>query len=150
MLKNKKGLSVVISTLIIILLVLVAIGIIWVVVQGIVEEGGAQVEAKARCIGVDLKIKSVGTCIAGSISCDVTIERGTGGGDIDGVRVVVTDGATSLTGDGAVLDVFDTVTISATGSSALGSAATTAKVAALITDDAGEEVVCDIVTEYTY
>ncbi len=149
MINNKRGLSIVISTLIIILLVLVAIGIIWVVVQGIVESGGSQVEAKAKCMGVDIKINSVGLCPANSASCNVIVERGVGGGDIDGVRVMVTDGAITLTGDGAALDVFGTATISATGS-ALGGDATTAKVAAFVYDSNGEEVVCDIVNEYTY
>ena len=39
MFSNKKGLSTVVTTLIIILLVLVAIGIVWVVIRGVIESG---------------------------------------------------------------------------------------------------------------
>ena len=41
--ESKKGLSAVVTTLIIILLVLVAVGIIWVVVQNIVTEGAESI-----------------------------------------------------------------------------------------------------------
>ena len=40
---QKRGLSTVITTLIMILLVLVAIGIIWVVVRGIIEKNSEQI-----------------------------------------------------------------------------------------------------------
>jgi len=146
---NKKGLSAVVTTLIIMLLVLVAVGIVWVVIRSVIEGGGGQVEAKAKCIGVDLQIVSAADCNSGATSCNVTVERNPGGGDIAGVKLIVTDGVTSLTVDGSAMDELGTVTISATGD-ALAGDAITAKVAALVDDGVGGTVVCDVVDEYTY
>jgi flagellin-like protein len=49
---EKKGLSAVVTTLIIILLVLVAVGIIWVVVRNVVEEGGSTIDLSVKCLDV--------------------------------------------------------------------------------------------------
>ena len=57
--ENKRGLSDVITTLIIILLVLVAVGIIWVVVRNVVQSGSEQIDITTRCVAVDLRAVSV-------------------------------------------------------------------------------------------
>ena len=59
MITHKKGLSTVITTLIIILLVLVAVGIIWVVVRNTVEEGVSQIDFGSECLKVDVKATAV-------------------------------------------------------------------------------------------
>ncbi|MFH1586076.1 MAG: hypothetical protein ABIB79_04870 [archaeon] len=116
MYKNNRGLSTVITTLIIVLLVLVAIGIIWVVIRNVIEEAGEDVTAKGECIGAQVNIKSI-TCTSGGASCDVIVERLSGGGDsIDGVKVTVSDGANSLTQTtSGGLDILDVVTVSVVG-----------------------------------
>ena len=53
---NKKGLSTVVTTLIVILLVLVAIAIIWVVIRNVIESGAGQIDVRSTCLGIDLKI----------------------------------------------------------------------------------------------
>jgi len=56
---NKKAISELITAILIILLVLGAIVIVWTVVKGTVEEGAGQIEGKAECIGLDLKVLEV-------------------------------------------------------------------------------------------
>lgn len=97
---NKKGLSTVVTTLIIILLVLVAIGIIWVVVRGVVESGTSEFDAAARCLKLDVRATTV-TCAAVN-DCTVVVERKAGGDEIGGVKLVFKN--TSLSTSGAVLD----------------------------------------------
>ncbi len=48
----KKGLSTIVSTLIIILLVFVAIGIVWVVVRNLVSGGSSQLDLTSKCLDV--------------------------------------------------------------------------------------------------
>src|SRR3990167_792910 len=52
---DKRGLDAVVTTLLIILLVLVAVGIIWVVVRNVVQQGSEQIDINARCLSVDLQ-----------------------------------------------------------------------------------------------
>ena len=86
MINSKKGLSTVVTTLIIILLVLVAIGIIWVVISNVISEGTQSADWAVKCLEVSVKATSVTNCI--STSCDVTLSR-TGSGDaINGVKLV--------------------------------------------------------------
>lgn len=89
MINNKKGLSTVITTLIIILLVLVAIGIIWVVVRGIVEDTTKATDYAVECLKVDVRATSV--ACSGSPTgdvCNVTLARSAGGNTIAGVKMV--------------------------------------------------------------
>ncbi len=98
MIRNTKGLSAVVTTLIIILLVLVAVGIIWVVVNNVLESGAEQTEISAKCLKADAEITAV-TCEDVTGLCNVTVQRGTGSENPDGIRVVVTDGSNSNSTD---------------------------------------------------
>ncbi len=82
--KNKKGLSEIIATLIIILLVIVAAGIIWVVVRGTVQSSADQVELGSKCLAIDLQFVSYDNA-----SKILTLRRGAGGEEIAGVKVSV-------------------------------------------------------------
>ena len=86
--ENKRGLSDVITTLIIILLVLVAVGIIWVVVRNVVQSGSEQIEITTRCVAVDLRAVSVTSVEGQAGNYTVTLQRRAGGDTIDGVRLV--------------------------------------------------------------
>jgi len=87
MINNKKGLSTVVTTLIIILLVLVAIGIVWVVVRGVIDEGAANIEFNTKCLQIDVKATQVVN--TGGTDYDVTLTRGSTGDDIAGVKMVL-------------------------------------------------------------
>jgi len=85
--ESKRGLSAIVATLLIILLTLIAVGIIWTVVRNFVESGSEDVDINARCLGIDVRpIESVGV-IGESGNYSITLERKSGGGEIDGVVI---------------------------------------------------------------
>ena len=95
-LQNRKGLSTIVATLIIILLTLVAVGIIWVVIRNVVEGGAEQVDISQRCLAVELSAVTVNETSSGAYS--VTLRRGSDSqGDI-GVKVNVFLGTTTSSG----------------------------------------------------
>jgi len=111
--KSKKGLSTIVTTLIIILLVLVAIGIVWMVVRGTIESGAGQVDVRAKCLQLDLEITSqtgTGCTLTGTGNCVVNVKRNVGGEDFTGVKIV----ASSSSASGVASDVAGTVDIMTT------------------------------------
>jgi hypothetical protein len=57
--RNNKGLSTIVTTLIIILLTLVAIGIIWAVVSNLLNRSSGTVESTTKCIDIDIRATKV-------------------------------------------------------------------------------------------
>jgi hypothetical protein len=99
--ENKRGLSAIVATLIIILLVLVAVGIIWVVVRNLLQEGAEQIDVSTKCIAVDVRAVSV---VENETTEEyfVTLRRTAGGEDIGGVKISLFN----ETGNSGVLDGF--------------------------------------------
>ena len=80
MMKNKKGLSTVVTTLIIVLLVLVAVGIIWGVVNNLLSKSKTSIETGTKCLDLDITaVKVINTTTSGDY--DVTLRRGASGDD---------------------------------------------------------------------
>ncbi|MFH1787226.1 MAG: LamG domain-containing protein [archaeon] len=80
--------STVITTLIIILLVLVATGILWVVVSNLINSSSEQVQFQ----GLTIRLEVQKVLVEDSGSIDVLVERLSGKGDITGIKFVVSDG----------------------------------------------------------
>ncbi|MBU2616815.1 MAG: hypothetical protein KKB79_02430 [Nanoarchaeota archaeon] len=59
LMKDRKGLSEIVATLIIILLVIIAIGIIWTVVRNVITGGTEQIALSTKCNAVDITAVSV-------------------------------------------------------------------------------------------
>jgi len=94
--KNQKGLSLIVTLLMIILLIFVAIGIFWYVTRNVLEEGTEQFELGSKCLSIDVRATAV-TCVAGT--CDVTYTRRAGGDDIGGIKFIFSDGTVSAETD---------------------------------------------------
>ena len=94
--KNQKGLSLIVTLLMIILLIFVAIGIFWYVTRNVLEEGTEQFELGSKCLSIDVRATAV-TCNLGV--CDVTYTRRAGGDDIGGIKFIFSDGTTSTETD---------------------------------------------------
>jgi uncharacterized protein (UPF0333 family) len=89
---NKRGLSLIITTLILILLVLVAVGIIWYVIRNVIS-GGTEAIALGKFIA-DAEIKNVN--IDNSTNdVDLSVKRNPGKAEITGMKFVFYDGANS-------------------------------------------------------
>jgi len=96
--KNKSGLSTIIVTLLIILISLVAVGIVWAVVNNLVKGGSEGVEISAKCLNTLVEPTKV-NCSNGvtNIICDAQLMR-TGNDVIGGVKLIFrnsTSGASS-------------------------------------------------------
>lgn len=92
---NKRGLSLIVTSLIIVVLVLVAIGIVWVVVRNIIEGGVEQVDYNTKCLEVNIRATAVTN--TGDTDYNITMTRTAGEDDIAGVKLVFfnEDGETS-------------------------------------------------------
>jgi len=137
---NKRGLDAVVTTLIIILLVLVAIGIIWVVVRNVVQQGSEQIDISAKCISVDLKAVSVAPVVAQAGNYSVTLRRAAGGDAIGGIKVTLFN-ATDNSGVldfGDALDELETSTRTVVGVTA----AERLEYTAYFIDASGNEQLC--------
>jgi len=152
-----RGLSAVITTLIIILLVLVAIGIIWVVIRGVIEGGVGTIDLSTKCLAVDVRATAASCTpvddgatppVVIDYTCEVTLKRGSGGDPIDGIRLVFSDGTDSNTvsPDQAALDPLQQRTD--TVDSGLLAAPTSLEVAVIINDEAGQPQICPTTTTF--
>lgn len=110
MINNKRGLSAIIVTLIMILLVIVAAGLIWVVIRNVVSESTEQIGTGTDCLNVNVGATKVTNDTSGLIYA-VTLTRNAGGETIGGVNLILTNasGTSSF-----VLDRPDDITPLAT------------------------------------
>ncbi|MCX6749251.1 MAG: hypothetical protein NTW17_00705 [Candidatus Pacearchaeota archaeon] len=108
---EKRGLSTIVATLIIILLTLVAVGVIWVVVQNLLRSGAEQIELGTYTL--DLEIKSVQ--IEGENVVVVIVKRNAGEGEFVGMNFIFSNGTDSeIIRENASLDQLDTRTFTLT------------------------------------
>lgn len=103
MIENKKGVSMIVSTMIIILLVIVAVGILWFAARGIFEGGANQLEMGQKCMDANLQttVNCVHTTpvvnpVDWESLCTARIERKPGGEDIGGVKLIYTNGTSNM------------------------------------------------------
>ena len=92
MLNNKKGLSTIIVTVILIGLTIVAVGIVWVVVNNTLKRGAESTDISSKCLDIQVGPTAV-SCSGGTATlagtCTVQLSRtGTNADVIAGVKVV--------------------------------------------------------------
>ncbi len=93
MFKDKQGVSMIVSTMIIILLVIVAVGIVWFVARGTLEGGSEQFALGAKCLSVDLESSANCKAVVDATydgNCTARLERKPGGDAIGGVKLIFT------------------------------------------------------------
>ena len=143
MIKNTKGLSMIVSVLLIIVLVLVATGIVWVVVRGVLQTGAGQFELSSKCLEVNMETTASCTEAADATLCDVTLNRKAGGDEITGVKLVFTD---DIAGTNHINDTSGDIT--ELGRKTVSAIATELSnvskldVVVYFTDESGEEQLC--------
>ena len=91
---SRRGLSDIVTNVLIILLVLVAIGIIWAFIRPAITQGAGQLQGAGDCLTIDVE----------AVSCDatantVTFKRNTGAGALVGVKFIVERAAGTVTCD---------------------------------------------------
>lgn len=86
---DNKGLSTIIATLIIILLVFVAVTILWFSIRNLISGGTGQIDLSAKCIDTSVKPMKVNNT-NGSIY-QVTVLRESGDDEIGGIKLIFTN-----------------------------------------------------------
>src|SRR3989344_2696143 len=64
MIQGKKGLSDVVTTVLIVLLVLAAVAAVWAFINNLIQQGGSAVDAQSQCVG--LRVESVSCSLSGT------------------------------------------------------------------------------------
>jgi len=86
--KNRKGLSTIVITLIIILISLVAVGIIWVVVRNVIQSGTEGIALGQFTLGADIINVNVDNS---SNNVSLSVKRSSGEGEITGIKFIFSD-----------------------------------------------------------
>ncbi len=152
--RDKKGLSTIVTTLIIILLVLVAIGIVWVVVRNVLTGGVGRIDPATECLKLDMSVTSA-SCNSAA-ACSVTMDRNPGGKAINGVKVIFSNS----TEPGSIIDstgdIAELTQKSVTGSVGAGGVTNSTpntnkvEVTPYYKDDTGAEQICSQSITYTF
>lgn len=95
---TKKGLSDVVTTVIIIALSLVAIAVVWVVVQGLITSNTDSTKTQSACLNNDFVVESISTNPTTN-AVNVVVKRTRGEDVFDGVRVNVYNATSSVASD---------------------------------------------------
>jgi flagellin-like protein len=146
MISYKKGLSEVVTTLIIVLLVLVAIGIVWVVVNNLLQGGSEVVEINNKCMKLDIRV-SAAKCTDGD--CIVTYKRHDTEGDaIAVIKIILSNGATSQDAVNVSGDITALALNTETIAEILTPDPNKVEIVAYFVDSAGNEQLCPTPTQF--
>jgi hypothetical protein len=153
--KNNKGLSTIVTTLIIILLVLVAIGIIWSVVKGLLDDSKDDIANSQQCLDIEIDVSRLTPTTAGAEN-NLTLKRtSTGMEESVGVKVVFFSANENtevlyfgLATNPTKLDRFETktYTFDLSNSSINGEEITQVELIPFFNDESGAEVLCQTQT----
>lgn len=149
MITNKKGLSGIVTTLIIILLVLVSVGVIWGVVGNLLTKGTGSIGQTQKCLDVDLRATKVNsTGVSGEFN--VTLERKpTGEGEVGAKLIFFSeDGTASATI--TVEPRFEPLTIATQTIVTEMTNPVKVRVTPYFRDDSGKDVLCSSYTEFEF
>ena len=94
--ENKKGLSDVVTTVLIVLLTIVAIAILWGFLQPMFTKSGAKVQQAEACLSMNLEVVR---CTFNATNTLVTVRRGAGAANLKEVKLVLessVDGSTNV------------------------------------------------------
>ena len=148
--KDKRGLSDIIVMLIMIILVLIAVGILWVAIRGTIQSGSEQIQLSTKCLDVDISATKLLCSGAGNDICNATVSRNAGGDEIAGIKLIFSNADAEendiidVPGNIAPLEV-KTVSDVNTGINNTN----TVEVVAYFKDSSGEEQLCSVKNTFT-
>ncbi len=138
--------SAVVTTLIIILLTIVALGIIWVVVKNVLDKGSEQISLT----GITLDLEIIKVNVEGD-NLDVTVKRNPGEGDLTAINFVFSDGDNSVVvRRNTNLDELGWQTFSFSLSTLAVEEITSISIAPVFETESGKEIVGDIIETSEY
>jgi len=142
----KRGLSTIVSTLLILLLVFVAVGILWVVVRNVIQGGTEQVSLGKFTL--DLAIEKV--TIAGN-TLSVKVKRNSGAGTFTGLNFILDDGddIEVIQIKNLTMEEYSVRTFQLTLQEISAANVEKVEIAPIFTLESGKEVVGDVKDTYT-
>ena len=145
--RNKRGLSTIVATLLIILLTLVAVGVIWMVVRNVIQSGTEQISLGK--ITLDLEMKSVSVNVSNN-SMEIKVKRNTGSGEFVGLSFIIEDGSNSeVIKENVSMEELETRNFQLSNFTKINiSRVTKVSIAPIFRLESGKEVVGDVKDEY--
>lgn len=138
---NKRGISTIIITIIMIALVLGAFGVVWAIANQALEDSADDVELSAKCLDINLVATSL-NCASGS--CDVKVNRRAGGSDFAGLKLILSN--TDETGDvetsSGNIGELETKTIQNLDMSSFTENPDTVEISVYFQDESGNDQIC--------
>ncbi len=145
--KYTKGLSTVVTTLIIVLLVLAAIGIIWNPIRELLTKSGSSIE-QTRCLDVDLRAEKVVNTSATDYS--VTLRRtATGDGEF-GAKLMLFDAAGNAGGIEDSKTLFKPLELKIVNITGPADSVKVEITPYFVDGDTGEKKLCEIMTKFSF
>jgi len=144
--KNKKAMSEIVTTVIMVVLALVAVAVIWQIINNLITDKGAQIGVTQRCLDIKLNVESA---VCAASGCNVSVKREAGGEDIVGLKVVLkspTEGSSNIKDMGNI-DELETMFVTITAvEAAMVDITSSDKVeaTAYITDESGQLQNCPL------
>ena len=143
---QKRGLSNIVATVLIVLAALVAIGIVWAMISPVFERSGETIEAQEKCYGVSVEPQKCVVSYGGS-GDEVNVTVQVSEGVADGLIAVVEYGDASFESEQLITDnvveTYETRLISISTSNPSGAYAVRARAAAIVKTSSGENVICE-------
>jgi len=143
---NNKGVSAIIVTVIMITIVLDAIGVVWVIIQNVVQSGANDIDLGTKCLDVNLQATKL-DCSAGT-TCTVTVKRNSGSDEeFGGMKVVFSNRTSGNVGPSPAdfegnIQELGTETSGPLTHGLTGEQPNTVEITAYFLDDNGEEQLC--------
>jgi flagellin-like protein len=158
--KNQKAMSEIVTTVIMVVLALIAVGVIWGIINNLLGGKGAEIDISQKCLAVDIVPTKVtcGSFITNETFCNVTLERRAGGEEIKGIKVVFKSSGGKVTDViGSPNNIEELATVirgfkvntTLTGFN-LSSEASKVEVTPYFEDEAGNSKNCPRTTEYNF
>jgi len=142
--KDIRGLSTIVTTLLIIVLSLVAIGVVWTVVSGILSQGNSQTGLEQFSISLDIK-----NAYEESGKIIINVQRSIGEGELVKAKFILSDGTNSESiTKNCTLDPLDLETFSLDLSQFVSTEVESVSIAPIFKSSDGGETIGDITDKY--
>lgn len=135
---DKKALSGVVVTILIVLIAIIAVVILWSALRPAIEEGAGSLDTSTGCLSLDLEIVDV---VESDTDVNVSIKRNTGEGDLQKIKILF-DGTSVGEEDASSLGELETKTFTVTDMTVPSKV----EIAAMIGDDL---TVCGVADTWT-
>lgn len=141
---NKKAISGIVATVIMIGLVIVVVGVVWVVINNLISSEAEEIDYSQKCLGISLKVDSLD---CDGVQCNIELKRqlGSKSDSFEGVGVSLSSDTSSAEGE---IILEGNIAVTKTSILVTDFMATEADVRIYIEKDNGEKYWCSQIASY--